>query len=84
MIEDYAATEEHLRGPWTDAFLGRIRAHGIQITPALTEIVAGSPPEALDAALARVEREHGSVLACLRAHGLSDAERDRLADALLD
>jgi protein-tyrosine phosphatase len=84
VLHDYAQTENLLAGEWAQQHLSVMRSTGLDITPELHTLLVQSPSEALDSALARLEQRFGSVGDYLRAHGLSDAERDALADMLLE
>ncbi|MGF6822626.1 protein-tyrosine phosphatase [Microbacterium sp. ZKA21] len=84
VVADYAQTAENLRGEWAERMLAGFRDGGAELTPEVIELVTASPAEVLDALLARVEREHGSVRAYLRANGLSAPDLDRLTAVLVD
>ncbi len=71
---DYAQSAASLRGPWLDALTRPIERFGVAITPALAELIGGSPPAAIEAALAWVDATHGDSAAYLRSGGLTDAE----------
>lgn len=78
ILEDYAVTEEYLRGEWTDHHLDALRRRGIDITDELLSLIAHSPLPTIDRALTTVEREYGSVHDYLRTHGVSEATLEEL------
>lgn len=82
VIADYAATERFLGADFLAAITGHFASAGISADLATTATAA--PPEFMDGALAKVEREHGGVEAYLRSHGLADAAVERLRAALLE
>jgi protein-tyrosine phosphatase len=84
VVADYAATAEHLAGEWADLMLDAIRVAGHQVTPELHELMTASPAPVLEALLERIDREYGSITAYLAANGLAEADRERLAAALID
>lgn len=84
VLHDYAQTEQYLAGEWADRHIEHMQSLGIELTPALRDLLVRSPSETLDAALASVESQHGSIVDYLRAHGLSDHEIDLLAALLLE
>lgn len=83
IVSDYAETAQHLSGAWLDAMMRPIERFGIEVTPALAELIGGSPPEAIESALAWMDATHGGSAAYLRSGGLTDDElaalRSRLA-----
>lgn len=74
VIADYASSEEHLAGPWADGMLHMITSFGLPITPQLRELATGTPPAAIEQALAWVDANHGGAAAYLQSGGLSDGE----------
>lgn len=74
VVADYASSAEHLKGPWADRMLAMIKQMGAPATPALVELVTGTPPAAIEQALAWVEQNHGSSAAYLQSGGLTEAQ----------
>ena len=74
VVADYAASESNLSGAWADGMFAVIDAMGVPRTPTLDELVAATPPAAIEEALAWVDREHGGSAAYLRSGGLTEAE----------
>jgi protein-tyrosine phosphatase len=74
VVADYTASEARLEGAWADGMFAMIALMGVPRTPALDELVAGTPAAAIEAALAWVDREHGGSAAYLRSGGLTDDE----------
>lgn len=71
IVEDYARTQANLAGPWLQGMESAITQLGVPITPEMTELMGGSPPAAIEAALAWLDERGGSE-AYLREHGLSE------------
>lgn len=82
-VADYAATADNLRGEWADRMLETFATRTGALTPEIVELVTASPAPVLEALLDRIDAEHGSIRAYLSAHGLTEAELDRLASALI-
>lgn len=78
VVADYAASEANLSGAWADGMLHMVASFGIPLTPELEALVTGTPPEAIETALAWVDREHGGAAAYLGAAGLTHDELDAL------
>ncbi|WP_162248472.1 tyrosine-protein phosphatase [Microbacterium sp. Root61] len=74
IVADYTATAAHLAGPWADRMFAMVTSMGLPITPALETLIAGSPPEAIEQALAWIEATHGGSAAYLQSGGLTDDE----------
>ena len=83
VVADYAASQDHLAGPWADGMLQMIASFGLPLTPELQSLVTGTPPDAIEQALAWVETEYGGSTAYLASGGLTTDEltglRARLA-----
>jgi protein-tyrosine phosphatase len=83
VVLDYASSQANLSGPWADGMLHMVAALGVPLTPSLTTLVTGTPPEAITQALAYIDDQHGGSAAYLRTAGLTDDElaglRRRLA-----
>lgn len=84
VVSDYAASQANLSGPWADGMFAIIDAMGVPRSPTLDELVAATPPAAIEEALAWVDREHGGSAAYLRSGGLTEAELDALRRRLAD
>lgn len=84
VVADYAASQSNLAGPWADGMLAAIAAMGLPLTPALEDLVTGTPPSAIEQAFAWIESEHGDSAAYLRSGGATDAELDALRARLAD
>ncbi len=83
VVADYATTESNLAGPWADAMFAAVSSYGIPITPALGTLMAKSPREAIEQALAWVDAEFGGAAGYLASGGLTGEDlaalRERLA-----
>lgn len=83
IVESYAETEQHLRGPWASAMEARAAQAGFPLTDAIRTMLVASPPEAMVDTLALVLRRHGSIAAFLEAAGLSLVEQEHLRARLV-
>lgn len=83
VIADYAATENNLRGPWSDGMFEMIAGFGVEITDEIRQYVSGAPAPALAGALEYVESAHGGAAGYLRDHGLDADGLDALRRALV-
>lgn len=81
VVADYASSERNLAGPWADRMLAGIEQMGAPLTPELRELVTGTPPAAIERALAWLD-ERGGAAAYLQSGGLTDAELDALRSRL--
>lgn len=81
IVADYAASEGRLAGAWFDRMKGMVTAMGVEVTPPLAEIMGGTPPAAIEQALAWLDAQ-GGVEAYLRTGGLGDTELARLRSRL--
>jgi protein-tyrosine phosphatase len=59
-----------------------VASFGIPLTPELETLVTGTPPEAIETALAWVDEEHGGAAGYLGAAGLADDELEALRERL--
>jgi protein-tyrosine phosphatase len=80
---DYARSADHLAGDWAQAALAAASSLG-DLPPEVVEIITASPAPVLTALLTRVESEHGSAAAYLRAHGLTDGDLAALHARLVE
>ncbi|WP_454050275.1 tyrosine-protein phosphatase [Cellulomonas sp. Marseille-Q8402] len=80
---DYALSADHLAGDWAQATLAAVSSLG-DLSPEVVEIITASPAPVLTALLTRLETEHGSAAAYLRAHGLTDDELAALRARLVE
>lgn len=71
IIGDYALTQANLAGPWLQGMQSAIAQLGVPITPEMTELMGGSPPEAIEAALAWLDARGGAATYLLEI-GLSE------------
>lgn len=81
VVADYAESQQRLGGVWLEHMTGMVRRMGVEITPPLAEIMGGTPPAAIEQALAWVDARGGST-AYLASGGLDDAELDALRSRL--
>ena len=83
VIADYALTASQLSPERNRAIVQYLRSHMPDATNAV-ELATASPAPVMAALLAEVEERHGSVAGYLRAAGMTAAELDALATALID
>ena len=84
VIADYASSEANLAGAWADGMFAMIAMLGVPRTPALEELMAGTPAAAINEALTWVDREHGGSAGYLRSGGLTAEELAALRARLTD
>ncbi|MGZ0712868.1 tyrosine-protein phosphatase (plasmid) [Coraliomargarita sp. W4R53] len=77
VIADYTASAANLAGPWAERMRAMITGMGVPLTPNVDALVTGTPPEAIEAALAWVD-ERGGAAAYLQSGGLTDGELAQL------
>lgn len=82
---DYTATTANLAGEWSDALFDQIRKYGVEVTPALAEVLAEAPEPVLRDTFDWLEATYGGVPGYLASIGIGDdvtaALRARLAAA---
>src|SRR3954453_12637455 len=84
VVDDYALTEANLEGPWLEGMLELVRGYGVDVTPDLRIILGGSPREALETTIDRIEERHGSIRQYLLAAGLDEFELAKLRSVLVE
>ena len=84
VVADYALTEANLDGPWLEGMLELVRGYGVDVTPDLRVILGGSPREALETTIDRIEERSGSVRQYLLAAGLDELELAKLRSVLVE
>lgn len=84
VVSDYAVTEDNLRGPWLEGMLELVRGYGVEVTPDLRIILGGSPREALETTIDRIEQRAGSVRQYLLDAGLDELELAKLRSVLVE
>lgn len=84
VILDYTASEENLRGEWSEAMLAAVSGHPDFHTAGseLRSIISASPASVLRTALELVDELHGSPAGLLKTHGFSDDDLARLTRVL--
>lgn len=78
IVDDYASSEANLAGAWADAMYAQVAKTGVPLTPAVKDLVATTPPPAIQQALAWVEANAGGTAQYLRSGGLTDDELSAL------
>jgi len=84
VVSDYALTEANLDGPWLEGMLELVRGYGVEVTPDLRVILGGSPREALETTIDRIEERAGSVRSYLLDAGLDELELAKLRSVLVE
>ena len=84
VVADYAQTQGNLAGPWLEGMLKLVESHGVELTPDLRVIMGGSPPEALEYVLDRIDRESGGVRQYLIDAGVDELELAKLKSVLVE
>ncbi|KAA9132997.1 tyrosine-protein phosphatase [Microbacterium caowuchunii] len=83
VVADYASSQENLAGPWAGGMLHMIASFGIPVTPELRTLATGTPPAAIEQALAWTDAGFGGAAGYLLSGGLTEDElaamRERLA-----
>ncbi|MEW1822286.1 tyrosine-protein phosphatase [Arthrobacter sp. NPDC080031] len=84
VVLDYVASEENLRGEWSEAMMAAVGSHpGIgAVGEELRGIISASPAAVLEATLDLVDEMYGGAAGLLQAHDFSDADLERLRDVL--
>jgi len=82
IVADYASSQQNLAGEWADGMLHMVSSLGIPLSPPLTMLVTGTPPDAMEKTLTWLDEHHGGSAAYLQSGGLTDAELDALRDRL--
>jgi protein-tyrosine phosphatase len=75
IVEDYAVSAHHFASPVAHIEPDDWRSRSL---------VVDSPPEFIALALAHLDERHGGARSLLRAHGITDAEMDRLVALLTE
>ncbi|MGB7983234.1 MAG: tyrosine-protein phosphatase [Candidatus Nanopelagicales bacterium] len=69
VVADYTQSALNLDGAWIDEALTALVSRGVPISPALFEVLGGSPDHAMTGLLRWLDAHYGSVLGYLQAHG---------------
>ncbi|MGX1703028.1 tyrosine-protein phosphatase [Microbacterium sp. NPDC055357] len=73
VVADYAASQQNLAGPWAQQMYAMVEKFGIPLTDQIRDLIAATPPAAIEQAFAWVDAQGGSA-AYLQSGGLTDAE----------
>lgn len=82
VLHDYSRTNGYLAGQWRTDFSAALAAENIPLTPALDELISGSPIALLRDMLRLINSTYGSVPLYLAAHGLTAADAELLRSTL--
>jgi protein-tyrosine phosphatase len=83
VIADYASSQDNLAGPWADGMIQMVTSFGLPMTPELRELITGTPPAAMQAALEWTDAGFGGVAGYLQSGGLTDDELAALRARLI-
>ncbi len=78
VVADYTQSALNLDGDWMDQTLTSLVSNGVPISPALFEVLGGSPDTAMSRVLAELDAVYGSVTGYLLAHGMQEASLELL------
>ncbi|NYF11943.1 protein-tyrosine phosphatase [Pseudoclavibacter sp. JAI123] len=73
IIADYASSGANLSGEWAERMYGMVAQYGLPLTDQIKDLVAATPPSAIEHALEWVDAQGGSA-AYLQSGGLTGAE----------
>lgn len=82
LISDYASSQDHLAGSWTTEMLRQLDLLDLPQYPALSTLVTGTPPAAIEQAMKWVADEFGGADGYLLSGGLSESELVSLRNRL--
>jgi protein-tyrosine phosphatase len=83
VVADYMQSALNLDGDWMDQTVSFMVSKGVPITPALFEVIGGSPDQAMANLLELLEQRHGSISGYLLAHGVREESLGLLREKLL-
>jgi protein-tyrosine phosphatase len=83
VVADYTQSALNLDGTWINQAMSAMVSRGVPISPRLFEALGGSPDHAMTEVLAWLDREYGSTVAFLTAHGLLDESVEELRGKLV-
>ena len=83
VVADYTQSALNLDGTWINQAMSAMVSRGVPISPRLFEALGGSPDHAMTEVLAWLDREYGSTVAYLTAHGLLDESVEELRGKLV-
>lgn len=78
VVADYASSERYLSGEWAEQHIEALRGMGMEVTPAVRQLIGGTPVAAIEQALAGIERGWGSARDYLLAQGFPESGFERL------
>ena len=83
IVADYATSQKNLEGPWEDGMLAVATSQGVPVTDQLRQLVAGTPPAAIEQAFAWLD-ERGGSQTYLRSGELTPQELEALIARFCD
>lgn len=78
VIADYTQSALNLDGEWVDRAVTSLLSRGVPISPRLFEVLGGAPDHAMSRILEWLDKQYGSVVEFLFAHGMSEDAVDSL------
>ncbi len=83
VVADYTQSALNLDGVWINEAMSALVSRGVPISPALFEVLGGSPDHAMSRVLGWIDAQYGSVLAYLAGHGLVPGAQRALREKLV-
>lgn len=74
IVADYALSQTNLAGTWATNMLTAVSSAGLPPTPDLSVLITGTPPAAIETALAWIKTNYSTAADYLVSGGLSSAE----------
>jgi protein-tyrosine phosphatase len=82
IVADYARSEDNMSGPFRVILEARAKAAGVDEQELAAKV--GAPPALIRGALAWLRDRHGGAVGYLRGHRMTEAELERLREALVE
>lgn len=83
VVIDYARTESHLVGEWTEGMLDELRRHGFPVNEQTIKLLNGSPAETMVDTISLLNEEFGGAANYLTMHGMTSHQLQSLEASLL-
>ena len=83
VVADYTQSALNLDGAWIDEAMTSLVSRGVPISPALFEVLGGSPDHAMTGLLQWLDAQYGSVFGYLAAHGFVPGAEQALREKLV-
>jgi len=83
VVADYTQSALNLDGAWMNGAMTAMISGGVPISPRLLEVLGGSPDHAMTNVLSGLDRQYGSVVGYLMAHGFLEESVEMLRAKLV-